>query len=187
MVFTEPAPGRSCLPSARCCFHPPRHVSTGPERESLTSTWHLRNTRISKVRCVRRNVSDNDPALGLLAEGGNARARGLGRLQGGRSKPGPRKPAVDIRRSQEDEGNSFGQVLSLLLALWLGRFVLEMNLFGTEGTYYVSSRSLVATTVTQGGRATTNIQENAEIRTNLWNPASPGPLRTMPFTVSFSP
>ncbi|CAE7515620.1 Clcn7 [Symbiodinium microadriaticum] len=106
MVFTEPAPGRSCLPSPRCCFHPARHVSTGPERERFTSKWHLRNTRISKVRCVRRKDSDNDPALGLLAEGSNARARGLGRLQGGRSKPGPRKPAVDIRRSQEDEGIS---------------------------------------------------------------------------------
>eukprot|EP00439_Symbiodinium_sp_Y106_P038639 s2804_g4.t1 len=172
MAFAEAAPGRSCLPSARCCFHPARHVSTGPEPEHLTSTGHLRKTRISKVRCVRRKDSDNDAAAGLPAEGSNTRARGLGRLQGGRSKPGPRKPAVDIRRSQADEGNAFGQVLSVLLALWLGRFVLELNLFGAEGTYYVSSRSVVATTVTQGGRATTNIQENAQIRTNLWNVAS---------------
>eukprot|EP00439_Symbiodinium_sp_Y106_P040380 s2804_g4.t4 len=77
-----------------------------------------------------------------------------------------------LQRLRATVGNAFGQVLSVLLALWLGRFVLELNLFGAEGTYYVSSRSVVATTVTQGGRATTNIQENAQIRTNLWNVAS---------------
>lgn len=96
-----------------------------------------------------------------------------GRTAGRKVPPRPtevRPPPASSTEQGEGPLGALKTVAAVLLALWLGRALLEFTLFSSQDTdtYYVSSRSMVAvTTIDENGQRRTNVQEDSNVRTNI--------------------
>mmetsp|Transcript_104081 Transcript_104081/g.315910 ORF Transcript_104081/g.315910 Transcript_104081/m.315910 type:complete len:216 (-) Transcript_104081:61-708(-) len=178
-----PAPATAWV--ARPCGAPAQRPSRPwPARWAAAPVrrWAAASGREAEAAAVTGAGIQGGASGGGLAEPGRRPPRrppGIGRIGGrtsvsrGRTAPGTRAPprsASAPQGGEEEDTNVLGKVLTLLVALWLGRFALESMLFPSsyQDTYYYSSRSMIAvTSVDENGERKTSVKEDSSVRTNI--------------------
>ncbi|CAE8605016.1 unnamed protein product, partial [Polarella glacialis] len=179
-------------------FAAPNWVCSTPYQHKFTSRA-LRASRAAgpetdESRGFDTEQSREDEAI-VAAGGAEKVPPGVGRIGGKSSAKSPfaaAPPPAPRRRGapeEHDGGATFAgitlrvgdnylvKVLAVLLAVWVGRFVLETTLFGggnQQDSYYVSSSSYVMTsTVDESGQRTKSVQKSSTFRTNIAGLRSP--------------